>query len=287
LTVTYSVASGQYRLTDFMPIAAAPVQHGDEPRYERTCILRRVEGLSGEAEIEIEFRPTFDFGRAATRMEILPEGALVRTDSALLLLRSPVPLLGDGSGSASARFRIKAGERLDFYLEYSLGSTDRREHALDADRLLSETLSYWREWASRCTYRGPYRDLVQRSALVLKLLTHAPSGAIIAAPTTSLPEEIGGERNWDYRYTWIRDSSLILQALMSSIGSSRYASSAAAISRSCIPSTATVSCRKKCLCIWMVTAAPVRSASATQRPIKSNSTFMANYSTQFIFAMRP
>lgn len=215
LTVTYSVASGQYRLTDFMPIAAAPVQHGDEPRYERTCILRRVEGLSGEAEIEIEFRPTFDFGRAATCMEILPEGALVRTDSALLLLRSPVPLLGDGSGSASARFRIKAGERLDFYLEYSLGSTDRREHALDADRLLSETLSYWREWASRCTYRGPYRDLVQRSALVLKLLTHAPSGAIIAAPTTSLPEEIGGERNWDYRYTWIRDSSLILQALMS------------------------------------------------------------------------
>jgi GH15 family glucan-1,4-alpha-glucosidase len=208
LTMTYSLAGGQYRLTDFMPIAAATVRDG------HSRILRRVEGLAGEAEIDIEFRPTLDFGRAMTRIEMLPEGALARGGNATLLLRSPVPLQANGSDGAGARFRIKAGERLDFCLDYDVNAAGAVGKAADADHLLSETLDYWRDWAGRCTYRGPYRDLVQRSTLVLKLLTHAPTGAIIAAPTTSLPEEVGGARNWDYRYTWIRDSSLILHALM-------------------------------------------------------------------------
>lgn len=213
LAMTYSLAGGQYRLTDFMPIATS--RQDGEPREGHTRILRRVEGLSGEAEVEIEFRPAFDFGRAATRMEILPEGALARGGNAALLLRSPVPLQASGSNGAYARFRIKAGERLDFCLDYEFDAARRSGNAADADRLVSETLDYWRQWSGRCTYQGPYRDLVQRSALVLKLLTHAPTGAIIAAPTASLPEEIGGVRNWDYRFTWIRDSSLILHALMS------------------------------------------------------------------------
>lgn len=215
LAMTFSVEGGQFRLTDFMPVNhASAALGGQSPDEGRTTILRRLEGVSGECEVEIEFAPTFDFGRSPVQVEALDGGVVARGGQASVYLRSPLPLQVSGDNRANLRFRIKAGERWDFCLGYCPGLTTPSGGMPDVDRLLAETLDYWRQWASQCTYRGPYRELVLRSALVLKLLTYAPTGAIIAAPTTSLPEEIGGVRNWDYRYTWIRDSSLILHALM-------------------------------------------------------------------------
>lgn len=212
LATTYAVDGGRFRVTDFMPLSA-PVQTGGGPREGRTRILRRVEGLSGESDVEIEFRPAFHFGQAHTSIEVFSGRAVARDARVSLVLRSPVALHAHGAGGAYAHYRIKAGERLDFCADYNPPASESGD--VDVDALLAGTLDYWRDWASRCSYQGPYRRIVQRSALVLKLLTHAPTGAIIAAPTTSLPEEIGGSRNWDYRFTWIRDSSLILHALMS------------------------------------------------------------------------
>lgn len=213
LGMTYSVSGGQCRLTDFMAISA----HSEALTSGRskTNIFRRVEGLSGECEIEVIFRPTFDFARASTRIVLFPHKTVAHGANSSLVLHSTVPLQSTGDGSAYARFVVKAGERVDFCLYFDGEAPDPDSDCNQFDRKLDETLNFWHEWANRCTYQGPYRELVLRSALVLKLLTFSASGAMVAAPTTSLPEDIGGPRNWDYRYTWIRDSSLILEALMS------------------------------------------------------------------------
>jgi GH15 family glucan-1,4-alpha-glucosidase len=214
LTTTFCVNGGEFRLTDFMPIQGNPQLRGSTHTHNGRTILRRIEGLSGECEVEIYFFPTFDFGRMPTQIELLSEKVFAHCGPASLLLQSPAKLQADSSGGAYGRVRIKAGEQLDFYLHYTESDIKSNRMLEDFDSVLSGTLNYWREWASRCTYQGKYRALVERSVLVLKLLTYSPTGAIVAAPTTSLPGEIGGERNWDYRYTWIRDSSLILHALM-------------------------------------------------------------------------
>lgn len=213
LGMTYSVRGGQCRLTDFMAITA----HSEALTSggSKTNIFRRVEGLSGECEIEVIFRPTFDFASASTRIDLFPQKTVAHGADSSLVLHSTVPLQSTGEGSAYARFVVKAGERVDFCLYFDGEAPDPDSDCNQFDRKLDETLNFWHEWANRCTYQGPYRELVLRSALVLKLLTFSASGAIVAAPTTSLPEDIGGLRNWDYRYTWIRDSSLILDALMS------------------------------------------------------------------------
>ena len=131
-------------------------------------------------------------------------------------LRSSIPLEIRGDGTAAqAKFSLKYGDALQFSLSYSeespsvlpaLGETVRAT--------IDRSVQWWQQWAAKSTYRGPYRDAVTRSALVLKLLTYAPSGAIVAAATTSLPERIGGSLNWDYRYCWLRDASLTIRALL-------------------------------------------------------------------------
>lgn len=216
LCATYSQAGGKYRLTDFMPVQCPdkPVEQSEVTSQ----ILRRIEGISGQCEIEVEFRPTFDFVRTPTRLTLLPGKVVAQGAFGVLVLHSTAHFQLSPQGDAAyAHIQINAGERLDFRLVYTRAEEKQSdEHAdTDFDHSLADTLAYWRQWASRCTYQGPYRHLVQRSALVLKLLTYEPTGAIVAAPTTSLPEEMGGVRNWDYRYTWIRDSALVLHALMS------------------------------------------------------------------------
>ena len=204
LQTIYCTDSGSFRVIDFMPVAAQGPSR----------IVRIVEGFTGWSEIALEVCPTFDFARQRASPVLHAGGASWQANQQRIHLRSPVQIQHGNDSTVSVRHILKAGARLGFVLECQDSAQERSVDA-DTDTLLEQTLQYWEEWASRCTYEGKSRGAVLRSALVLKLLTYAPSGAIVAAPTTSLPEKIGGVRNWDYRYTWIRDASLILHAFMS------------------------------------------------------------------------
>ncbi len=216
LATTFATAGGQVRVTDLMPVRSdAGTGRGEDVRPSQR-ILRLVEGLAGEVEVEVSFRPTFNYARAATTITPCLGGAVARGNDETLVLSCPFELRPDVSGALSTVAPVVAGDRMWLTLEHRTdgGTAPIMTGISAAEADLVRSLDYWRSWAAACTYEGPYRDLVQRSALVLKLLTYEPTGAIVAAPTTSLPEEIGGVRNWDYRYTWLRDAGLILHALM-------------------------------------------------------------------------
>jgi len=216
LATVFSTDRGRFRLTDLMPVERLNRSHEGEDIASHYRIIRLVEGLSGEAEVEINFRPTFDYARAETAFDFHDGGAVARHGREALALACPAAFREDPSGGVTARLNVAAGRRVWITLTYSEADDPaaRPESKFDADGELEQTLEYWREWSEKtCTYSGPYAQLVRRSALALKLLTYEPTGAIVAAPTTSLPEELGGVRNWDYRFTWLRDSSLILYAL--------------------------------------------------------------------------
>jgi alpha,alpha-trehalase len=218
LETTFRGAGGQVRVTDFMPIHHRMAERQGYDAGTSHRLVRLVEGLDGETELEVRFKPTFDYARAVAELSTTPDGgAVARAGGEYLVLACPgVALTSDGPGTLRGRLRLRAGERRWLVLS-NPGDADEVSKALESANCAEEvsfTHEYWQRWAARCTYEGPYRDQVLRSALVLKLLTYEPTGAIIAAPTTSLPEQIGGERNWDYRYTWLRDSALILFSLM-------------------------------------------------------------------------
>ena len=205
---TFRTPSGTATLTDFMPLRESG---GNEPfalpDAERR-VVRVLEGVHGEVEFLVDCRPRPDYGARAA--EVAPARDGVRIDlggGKELRLRSSHPL-GAAGDHAAAEHTIEAGQSIWFAFELS---SDGRGSA--AHQALRKTLDFWRKWHSACRYRGPYRDAVLRALLGLKLLTYAPTGAMVAAPTTSLPEEIGGVRNWDYRYTWIRDASFAAHAL--------------------------------------------------------------------------
>jgi GH15 family glucan-1,4-alpha-glucosidase len=218
LETTFSAQGGRVRATDLMPIhqRVSDRQGYDVGTSHR--LLRKLEGLEGEVELALEFKPTFDYARAQTELESRAGGGAIGHGGAryLTLACPELKVVSDGCGGLTGRLRLRAGEQRWIALTHA-DDPDRAEEALTpsgCEEQLARTLRYWETWAKRCTYRGPYRDYVLRSALVLKLLTYEPTGAVVAAPTTSLPEQVGGERNWDYRYTWLRDSSLILYALL-------------------------------------------------------------------------
>ena len=211
LCTRFSAAEGEVVLTDFMPAAfEAERRRRMQPECE---LVRLVECTRGEVELEICFEPRPDYGRE--RCGLVDErrlGLRMRCRRGLLALRTGVKLEISDNG-ARGRVRMRAGDRSEFSL--TLATRDVAVlPPLDGSRdTLDRTLRYWREWSSRTKYEGPYRDQVVRSALVLKLLGFAPSGAIVAAPTTSLPERPGGDLNWDYRFCWLRDASLTARAL--------------------------------------------------------------------------
>jgi GH15 family glucan-1,4-alpha-glucosidase len=206
-------AGGVGEVCDFMPI------HRDaRGTYERGMhqIVRIARAVRGEVQFKLSCRPAIDFGRRPHRVVLDPRGAIFDSDGLDLGLVSPVPLRVEGSG-VEAEFTLKAGETATFVLRQVEDWTtvpDLLDRALCGDDALERTAAYWRDWIGRCRYPGRWREMVQRSALVLKLLTFEPTGAIVAAPTTSLPEEIGGTRNWDYRHTWIRDAAFTLYAFL-------------------------------------------------------------------------
>lgn len=216
LTTTFDAPGGRWQVTDFMTMQESGIgkqhpAHADSSHR----IFRLIEGLEGDTEAVVEFRPTFDFARARTRIDITSDGACAYSDCESMAIRSPVALRIDERGAARARWSLRGGQRLWFVVEYRPTTAPSAKPMVDSEAQLRQTIEYWSRWSARCSYEGPCHPLVRRSALTLKLLTFAPTGAIIAAPTTSLPEQLGGVRNWDYRYTWLRDAALTLYALQS------------------------------------------------------------------------
>lgn len=211
LETVHRTPTGRVRVTDFMPIYQR--QEGREG-YDVGAygqILRLVEALDGEAEVEVVFKPTFDYARAPAQIEVVEGGAVARSGSQYLTLAFRGEGVAIADGTLRAVLRLWPGQRT--WLQLTHGETPATMGPSDCDARLESTVRYWRQWSSEYLYRGEYRAEVQRSALALKLLMYEPTGAFVAAPTTSLPEEVGGVRNWDYRYSWLRDASLILHAL--------------------------------------------------------------------------
>jgi alpha,alpha-trehalase len=211
LESTFTTTDGVIRLTDLMP---APFDDAGRRRY-RHRILRLVEGIRGSVDVEVLFAPTFEYAQRTPEFTVSDQGAIAFGEGEALSLATSVKLV-EQAQHLIGRLQLAAGERHWMILTHCPAS--RAEEFLqvqpdDAEEELEETIVYWTDWAEKCQYDGPYRDLVLRSALVLKLLVFQPSGGLIAAPTTSLPDEVGGSRNWDYRYTWLRDTGLVLDAL--------------------------------------------------------------------------
>jgi GH15 family glucan-1,4-alpha-glucosidase len=200
---------GVAEVTDYMPVGAAAAHFG------RRCLVRRVTSIRGTMPFEMRCAPAFDFARASHQVELGDGGARFHSPDLTLGLGSDVPVKTHG-GEVVADFSLDEGEVACFVLCETdrHGTDDLRLPPRLQNEMLTATVEYWHHWLSKCTYRGRWREMVQRSALVLKLLTFDPTGAIVAAPTCALPEELGGTRNWDYRYTWIRDAAFTLYALL-------------------------------------------------------------------------
>jgi GH15 family glucan-1,4-alpha-glucosidase len=199
---------GIAEVEDYMPVGGATGGPADQ-------VVRRVRVVRGRMPLRLECRPAFDYARARHRTEVNEHGARFDAPGLSLGLAASVPLAPDGDG-VTADLTLGEGQSATFVLRLLEAghAPGRCPDAGEAEDRFRETVAYWRRWLARCTYRGRWRETVQRSALVLKLLTFEPTGAILAAPTTSLPEGIGGGRNWDYRYTWIRDAAFTLYALL-------------------------------------------------------------------------
>jgi GH15 family glucan-1,4-alpha-glucosidase len=207
-------AEGVVRVTDLMPIfSEADKRHLLVPEHE---ILRIVECARGEVEIEARFEPKPSYGcRAAHLHRARGLGIRLEHGAELYTLRSDAALELHNDTAVSCRFRLRAGERRYFSLTYDThGPAVLPPLGARCREAAARTVRWWQNWASACRYDGPYREHVIRSLLILKLLAYAPSGAIVAAPTTSLPERLGGDLNWDYRFCWIRDASLTVNVLL-------------------------------------------------------------------------
>ena len=203
LQTRWKTATGVAEVTDFMP----PREEGDPP-----VLIRLVEGVSGTIDMGVRLTLRFGYGSIVPWVTKTEGGIRATAGPDSVWLRTPVNLTGQGLAH-TATFAVAAGEAIPFVLTYVPSHQGEPAH-LDASRTLAETRKFWDEWVSRCTYQGTYRDAVIRSLITLKALTYRPTGGIVAAATTSLPEDIGGVRNWDYRFCWLRDATITLEALL-------------------------------------------------------------------------
>ncbi|WP_342660318.1 Trehalase [Rhodococcus ruber] len=202
LETEFETAEGAVRVIDFMP------RRGDGPPQ----LMRVVEGLRGRVPMQMELLIRPDYGSVAPWVEPAPDGIRATAGPDTFRLSTPVPLqISDAA--VRADFVVTEGQRARFTLCWHLSFEDAPP-VEDADSALARTQVWWEEWSGRCTYSGPYRDQVLTSLIALKAMTSETTGGVVAAPTTSLPEDVGGVRNWDYRYCWLRDSVLALEALL-------------------------------------------------------------------------
>ena len=259
-----------------------PIEGQVQENMHRHRLIRRVLVVRGHMHFEIAVQPRFDYGRAEHEVEMHPHGVLFRSPDLTLALEGAISRamgserrLERVDGGVHATFELDAGSAQTFVLErvpadHICRPFPERETA----GAFEATVGYWRRWLHQSRYRGRWREMVNRSALTLKLLTYAPTGAIVAAPTCSLPEQLGGERNWDYRYTWIRDAAFSLYGLLR-LGFSEEAAAfmawlddrmregawgRAGRCRSCTASTGARSCPRR--------SSRTSRATATRRPVR-------------------
>jgi GH15 family glucan-1,4-alpha-glucosidase len=182
---------------------------------EQSVIIRRVAVTRGEVTVQFECSPAFSYAAEAHEHSTIPGGVQFCTESSGVLLIQSDATLSLKDGRAVSETELTAEQHVTFVITYAQDAPENLSwQPASAETLLSSTIQYWRAWVAECAYHGRWRETVIRSALVLKLLTYEPTGAIVAAPTFGLPEEIGGVRNWDYRYTWLRDAAMTLNAFL-------------------------------------------------------------------------
>jgi GH15 family glucan-1,4-alpha-glucosidase len=202
LETEFETADGTVRVTDFMPRRG-----GRAPQ-----VMRIVDGLTGRVPMRMELALRPDYGAVVPWVDRMVDGVRVQSGPDAFHLSTPLDLNVDRDATTAA-FSVDEGDSKRFVLSW-YPSYEEAPPVEDADSALARTEAYWREWSGRCTYDGEYRDAVLTSLIALKAMTDETTGAIVAAPTTSLPEDLGGMRNWDYRYCWLRDSVLTLNALL-------------------------------------------------------------------------
>ncbi|MFF8322994.1 glycoside hydrolase family 15 protein [Streptomyces bobili] len=208
LITRFYTEDGVGEVQDFMPVTDNALE------IERHRLIRRVVCVRGTVPFRVRVAPRFHYGTASHTLRMSPDAAVFTCADTRLALTATVALEGDGT-DVRAEFKLSEGESAVFALDQIGDDITQRgcAHA-EAEQQFTATVAYWRGWLRQSRYRGRWREMVHRSALTLKLLTYAPTGAIVAAPTTSLPEQLGGERNWDYRYAWIRDAAFCVYALL-------------------------------------------------------------------------
>jgi GH15 family glucan-1,4-alpha-glucosidase len=216
LITRFLTESGVGEVVDFMPIE--PPGAGPDERH----LVRMVRCVRGEMTFDIEIAPRFDYGRERFETHLNGHGVVFRGDRTAMtadLVREPgdernARIWLDEGGDVHARLRLTAGEMRGVVLRTGYAGPVREVPVAEVRRLFDRTVAFWKNWLGRATYSGRWREAVHRSAITLKLMTYAPTGALVAAPTAALPEQVGGERNWDYRYTWVRDASFSVYSLL-------------------------------------------------------------------------
>jgi GH15 family glucan-1,4-alpha-glucosidase len=201
LETEFETEDGVVRLIDFMP-----------PRGDAPDLVRIVEGVRGQVPMTMQLRLRFDYGRVVPWVYREQDALVAVAGPDAVWLRTPVQTRGENLATR-ADFVVEAGDRVPFVLTWRPSHLPPPQ-PIDPFEELGVTVGYWRGWVSACTYEGEWRDAVVRSLLTLKALTYAPTGGIVAAATTSLPEKLGGVRNWDYRFCWLRDATITLQSLL-------------------------------------------------------------------------
>ncbi|MFD3402129.1 glycoside hydrolase family 15 protein [Kribbella sp. NPDC058693] len=216
LITRFMTEAGVGEVIDFMPTTSSTTA------TDNHRIVRLLRCVRGRATFELDIAPRFDYGRKAHQWHMTEHGGVCTSDGSTLtfhVVREPndvhlVQPRVDDAGDVQVSFTLEAGQLRGLMLETAADGPPREVRVAEAQQMLDETAKFWRTWLTQSTYTGRWREMLERSAITLKLMTYAPSGGLVAAPTAALPEQIGGERNWDYRYTWIRDASFSIHALL-------------------------------------------------------------------------